>query len=83
MIDINGMLLVSGALCRTEGLARSVARASAAKVPIIRFTQSSWAADKMDSPVSLVTADTKVSVTAVILTVSWNFVLVSGLLFPV
>lgn len=47
-----------------------MARASAAKVSMIRLTQSNWAGDSIDSPVSLAMADTKVRVTAVMLTVS-------------
>jgi hypothetical protein len=47
----------------------SVANARAAKVSIIKFTQSSCTAVRTDCSLLLATADTKVRTTAVILTV--------------
>lgn len=70
MIDISGVALVSGDRWRTAGFAGSVASASAANVSIIKLTQSNWAGERVDSPVSLATEDTNVSVTAVMFTVS-------------
>lgn len=70
VIDISGVALVSGDRWRTAGFAGSVASASAANVSIIKLTQSNWAGERVDSPVSLATEDTNVSVTAVMFTVS-------------
>ncbi len=54
------------------GIGGSVARARAAKVSIIRLTHSSWTAVSTEDSLPLDTAETKVRVTAVILTVIWN-----------
>lgn len=70
---IKGADLGSGLRSRILGVGGSVARASAANVSMIRLTQRSWTAVRTDVSVLLATADTKVSTTAVILTVIWNY----------
>jgi len=69
---INGADLGSGLRIRILGVGGSVASANAAKVSIIRFTQSSCTALSTDVSVLLATAEMKVSMTAVMLTVIWN-----------
>ena len=56
----------------TSGVGGSVAKASAAKVSIIRFTQRSWTAVRTECISGFETAETNVNKTAVMLTVSWN-----------
>lgn len=51
----------------------SVAKARAAKVSIMRLTHSSWTAVNTEVSVLLETAETKVKTTAVMLTVTWNY----------
>ena len=62
-----------GFLLSMFGVGGSVARASAAKVSMMRFTHKSCTAVKTDSSFSFATAEMKVSMTAVILTVTWNY----------
>ena len=62
----------SGGRLRILGVGGSVASASAAKVSMIKLTQSSWTAVRTESSLSLATALMKVSRTAVMLTVNWN-----------
>jgi hypothetical protein len=50
-----------------------VSNARAPIVSIIKLTHSSWTAVKTEASVSLATADTKVNITAAILTVIWNY----------
>jgi hypothetical protein len=54
------------------GVGGSVARARAARVSIIKFTQSSWTAVRTEVMWAEETAETKVRRTAVMLTVIWN-----------
>ena len=51
----------------------SVAKARAAKVSMMRLTHSSWTAVNTEVSVLLETAETKVKTTAVMLTVTWNY----------
>ena len=67
----------SGFRSKILGVGGSVASANAAMVSIIRLTHSSCTAVKTDCSESLDTAETKVSTTAVIFTVSWNCTTVS------
>ena len=67
---INGAVRDSGLRSRTAWFGGSVARASAAKVSMIRLTQSNCTGVRIDSSFGLAIADIKVKVTAVILTVS-------------
>lgn len=60
----------SGLRLRMLGDGGSVARARAAKVSMIKFTHNNWTAVRTDVSELLATAETKVSTTAVILTVS-------------
>ena len=69
---IKGADFGSGGRSRTLSVGGSVARASAAKVSMMRLTQRSWTAVKTEVSLELATADTNVSRTAVILTVTWN-----------
>lgn len=57
-----------------------MARARAAKVSIIRFTQRSWTAVRTDSSSFEATAEMKVRRTAVMFTVSWNCVWVVSII---
>ena len=66
---IRGADFGSGRRFRMVGEGASVASASAAKVSMMRLTQSNWTAVRTDCSLSLATADTKVNRTAVILTV--------------
>lgn len=66
---INGESLRSGFRSKIEGVGGSVASARAANVSMMRFSQSSWTAPSTDSCSVLVTAEMKVSKTAVMLTV--------------
>ncbi len=50
-----------------------MANAKAAKVSMMRLTQSSWTALKTEFSWSLATAETNVRMTAVMLTVTWNY----------
>ena len=68
--DINAADFGCGFLSRMLGGGGSVARARAANVSMIRLTHSSWTGVRMDSSFLLAIAETKVRVTAVILTVS-------------
>ena len=63
----------SGLRFKMLGVGGSVARARAAKVSIMRFTQSSCTAVSTDCWSSLATAEMKVRITAVILTEIWNY----------
>lgn len=74
---INGADFGSGLRSRILCAGGSVANASAAKVSIIKLTQSSCTADKTDVCSEDATAETKVRSTAVMLTVSWNYEVVS------
>lgn len=69
---IKGADFGSGFRLRMLGVGASVARARAANVSIIRFTQSSCTAVSTDDSEPLDTAETNVSKTAVMLTVIWN-----------
>lgn len=69
---IRGADLGSGLRFKMLGIGGSVARARAAKVSIIRLTHNSWTAVSTEDSLPLDTAETKVRVTAVILTVIWN-----------
>lgn len=69
---IRGADLGSGFRSKIAGVGGSVAKARAAKVSMMRLTQRSWTAFRTDSSLSLDTADTNVSTTAVMLTVTWN-----------
>ena len=51
----------------------SVAKARAAKVSMMRLTHNSWTAVNTEVSVLLETAETKVKTTAVMLTVTWNY----------
>ena len=51
----------------------SVAKARAAKVSMMRLTQSSWTAVNTEVSVPLETAETNVKITAVMFTVTWNY----------
>jgi len=65
---MSGAFFLSGFRSREERVAGSVARAKAAKVSMIRLTQSSWTAVRTDDSELDATAETKVMTTAVILT---------------
>ena len=69
---IRGADFGSGGRSRMLGVGASVARANAANVSMMRLTQRSWTAVKTEFSLELATADTKVSMTAVMLTVTWN-----------
>lgn len=69
---IKGADLGSGLRFRMLEVGGSVARAKAANVSMMRLTQRSCTAVKTDVSVLLATADTNVSMTAVMLTVTWN-----------
>lgn len=69
---IRGADLGCGGRLRILGVGASVARARAAKVSIIKFTQSNCTAVNTELSDSEATAETKVNTTAVTLTVSWN-----------
>lgn len=69
---IRGADLRVGFRFRILRVGGSVARARAAKVSIIRFTQRSWTAVRTDSSEEEATAEMKVRRTAVMFTVSWN-----------
>ena len=71
--DIKGADLGSGGLSRILRVGGSVARASAASVSMIKLTHKSWTAVRTELSSAAATADTKVSTTAVMLTVSWNY----------
>lgn len=66
---INGADFGSGLRFSKLGVGASVASANAAKVSIIRFTQRSCTAVSTEVSFLLATADTKVNITAVTLTV--------------
>ena len=66
---INGADFGSGLRLSILGLGGSVASARAANVSIIRFTQSSCTAVSTDVSLLLATAEMKVNITAVMLTV--------------
>lgn len=70
LIVIKGADLGSGFLSRMLCAGGSVAKASAAKVSMIRLTQSNCTADKTEDWSSEATAVTNVRSTAVMLTVS-------------
>lgn len=65
-----GAFLFSGLRSSREGSALSVASARAAKVSIIKFTQSNWTAFKTLFSSPPATLDTKVMTIAVTLTAS-------------
>jgi hypothetical protein len=69
---INGADFGSGRRLSILGLGGSVASANAANVSIMRFTQSSCTAVSTDVSLPLATAEMKVNITAVMLTVIWN-----------
>lgn len=71
---ISGADLGSGFRFKMLRVGGSVAKASAAKVSMIRLTQSSWTAVNTESSLASATAEMKVKKTAVILTVIWNCV---------
>lgn len=73
VIVISGDDLGSGFRSRILSVGGSVANARAPIVSIIKLTQSSWTAVRTDVSVLLATADTKVNMTAAILTVIWNY----------
>lgn len=62
----------SGLRFKIVGPGPSVAKARAAKVSMIRLTQSSWTAVRTEVSLSFETAETKVNATAVMFTVIWN-----------
>ena len=70
VVVINGADFGSGSRLRMLGVGGSVARASAAKVSMMRLTQSSWTAVSTDCWLSLETAEINVRNTAVMLTVT-------------
>lgn len=67
---IKGADLGSGFRFRMLGVGGSVAKARAANVSMMRFTQSNWTAVNTDSSFSFATAEMKVKKTAVMLTVT-------------
>ena len=69
---IRGADLGCGGRLRIRGVGASVARARAANVSMIKFTHSSCTAVNTELSDSEATAETKVSTTAVMLTVIWN-----------
>ena len=66
---INGDDLGSGFRSRILSARGSVANARAPIVSMIKLTHSSWTAVRTEVSVSLATADTKVNMTAAMLTV--------------
>src|ERR1700744_2583800 len=72
LIVIRASDLGCGGRSRIFLVGASVARASAARVSMMRLTQRSCTAVRTEWFESLETADTKVKTTAVMLTVIWN-----------
>ena len=67
---IKGPDLGCGLRFRMLGEGGSVAKARAAKVSMMRLTQSSWTAVNTEGSVPLETAETNVKITAVMFTVT-------------
>jgi hypothetical protein len=69
VVVMRGADFGSGLRFKIVGPGPSVANANAAKVSMIRLTQSSWTAVSTDVSLSFATAETNVSTTAVMFTV--------------
>jgi len=70
---INGSDFLEGFLSRDESVGGSVASARAAKVSMIKLTQSSWTAERIDPSEDDAMAETKVRRIAATLTDNWNW----------